>query len=767
WTENGSATTWNVEYGTAGFTPTGTPTISGTTSNPVTLNPLMDNTTYEVYVQADCGADSSSWVGPFTFSTPCAAITPAYLTDFSTFMPTCWDEATNGALATGPTGLGSGSWSQSGSLARINLYSTGKSDWLVSPEFDLSAGGWQLAIDASANDFSNTSAFSGMGSDDSVQVAISTDYGLTWTEIYSFNASNPPILTNTTYSIDLSAFTGTSNIFGIRATEGTSNDAEDYYFKVSSFEIRVPPTCVDPSAITVSNIQATSADISWTPGSAVQQGWEVSVVDAGMPAMGGTVTVTPSYNATPLTANAAYDVYVREICTPGDTTGWIGPVSFTTPCGTYIPDYLQDFSAYVPECWEEAKGFLTSSTVLTTGSSSWTSDGFANNGYTGAARMNIWTQGQEEWLISPSIDLAGGPFQLEYDVALTTYSGTVATTLDADDSLAVVISTDNGATWSNANILQFYTAGSEPSNTGDHAVIDLSAYSGIVKFGFYATSTDELTVDNSIFIDNFEVTSLCVTSFGTDTQTACESYTWIDGNTYTSSNNTATDTLVNAAGCDSIVTLDLTILTPTAGTDVQTSCGPFTWIDGNTYSVDNNTATFTLTNTAGCDSIVTLDLTVAPLPNTGVTVSGATLTADITLGTGITLSWLDCDGGFAAVPGETGQSFSPTSNGNYALRVDENSCVDTSSCFLIDNVGLDATDFNAVSIVPNPTSNFVNITFEDAQAELMILDINGKLVDQLTIKSGDSVDMTLFENGVYLFKLTSDSISTTERVVKQ
>jgi gliding motility-associated-like protein len=44
-----------------------------------------------------------------------------------------------------------------------------------------------------------------------------------------------------------------------------------------------------------------------------------------------------------------------------------------------------------------------------------------------------------------------------------------------------------------------------------------------------------------------------------DTQIACASYNWIDGNTYTVSNNTATQILTNLAGCDSIVTLNLTI----------------------------------------------------------------------------------------------------------------------------------------------------------------------------------------------------------------
>ena len=84
----------------------------------------------------------------------------------------------------------------------------------------------------------------------------------------------------------------------------------------------------------------------------------------------------------------------------------------------------------------------------------------------------------------------------------------------------------------------------------------------------------------------------------------------IDGNTYTASNNTATWTLTNAAGCDSVVTLDLTINNSNAGVDTQVHCDTYTWIDGVTYTSSNNTATWTLTNAAGCDSVVTLDLTI-------------------------------------------------------------------------------------------------------------------------------------------------------------
>ncbi|HNS43219.1 MAG TPA: hypothetical protein PKN22_10710, partial [Taishania sp.] len=110
------------------------------------------------------------------------------------------------------------------------------------------------------------------------------------------------------------------------------------------------------------------------------------------------------------------------------------------------------------------------------------------------------------------------------------------------------------------------------------------------------------------------VFSMCTATTGTDTQTACGSFTWIDGNTYTANNNTATHTIVGGAanGCDSIVTLNLTINNPTTGTDTQTACGSFTWIDGNTYTSSNNTATHTIVGGAanGCDSIVTLNLTI-------------------------------------------------------------------------------------------------------------------------------------------------------------
>ncbi|WP_339753705.1 gliding motility-associated C-terminal domain-containing protein [uncultured Winogradskyella sp.] len=69
WTENGSATSWNIEWGPAGFVQgTGT-AINGVTTNPFNLAGLTQNTDYDFYVQAICTAETSTFTGPFTFTT--------------------------------------------------------------------------------------------------------------------------------------------------------------------------------------------------------------------------------------------------------------------------------------------------------------------------------------------------------------------------------------------------------------------------------------------------------------------------------------------------------------------------------------------------------------------------------------------------------------------------------------------------------------------------------------------------------------------------
>ena len=93
--------------------------------------------------------------------------------------------------------------------------------------------------------------------------------------------------------------------------------------------------------------------------------------------------------------------------------------------------------------------------------------------------------------------------------------------------------------------------------------------------------------------------------------TACDSYEW-NGQTYTESGD-YTYTTVAANGCDSIVTLHLTINNSEIGaTEYVTICygETYTW-NGQTYSIEGEYSV-TLSNTLGCDSVATLQLTIMP-----------------------------------------------------------------------------------------------------------------------------------------------------------
>ena len=116
---------------------------------------------------------------------------------------------------------------------------------------------------------------------------------------------------------------------------------------------------------------------------------------------------------------------------------------------------------------------------------------------------------------------------------------------------------------------------------------------------------------NSVGCDSVATLYLTInnSSTGTDVVAACDSYIWIDGITYTASTSTPTFTTQNAMGCDSVITLQLTILESLTSTETVTACDSFAW-HGTTYTISTSTPTFTTTSTEGCDSTVTLNLTI-------------------------------------------------------------------------------------------------------------------------------------------------------------
>ncbi len=103
---------------------------------------------------------------------------------------------------------------------------------------------------------------------------------------------------------------------------------------------------------------------------------------------------------------------------------------------------------------------------------------------------------------------------------------------------------------------------------------------------------------------------LCETESSIDTISSCAPYLWTNGISYWSSDTSATDTFVNTAGCDSIVTLNLTILPSSNDTLVISECNSYTSSTGMTWKTSGIYNLDTFTNTAGCDSIINIDLTI-------------------------------------------------------------------------------------------------------------------------------------------------------------
>ena len=251
-------------------------------------------------------------------------------------------------------------------------------------------------------------------------------------------------------------------------------------------------------------------------------------------------------------------------------------------------------------------------------------------------------------------------------------------------------------------------------------------------------------------------------------ETACDAFSLTANSTVYTTTGIYTETLAgaNAQGCDSIVTLDLTITNSNSGTDTQTACGNYTWIDGNTYTSNNNLATYTLTNIAGCDSIVTLDLTIDTV-NSSVTQDGILLTAN---DTGVVYQWVECPG-MTPISGATNQSYTATVNGDYAVIVTNNQCSDTSACYTVSTVGTSENEFgNELLLFPNPTNGNFSIDMGEAYntTTVTITDLSGKLILSNTYNNSQLLNLKLKEpSGVYLLIIESENKKAVIRLVKQ
>lgn len=373
WTTGGSSQ-WHIKYkptGGAGYT------TLATSSNPVMLSNLQSDTEYEVWVRDSCGVnDVSVWNGPIVFRTLCGPIsTPFYENfdgpDFKTpqgywqsgELNSCWRRKHNKGyywetgppyfvtISTGPIGdhtTGGGKYLVSD---QINFV-TRDTAYIYSPDFDLT----NLAVPEMA--FWYHMYGTGINA-----LLIEADSGTGWHLIDTLTGQQQ----FTKYDawkervIDLTNYT--NDTIGLRFAAIRNTYTTNAEIAIDDLHIYDAPNCDKPTNFTLNNVRSSRATFSWTPGGTSSSTLRFKP-QGGAFANQNTSTNT-NYVLTGLIPDTQYEVWVRDSCTNGNVSLWVGPIVFRTECtptyapysesfdgGDWVPSSITKVIGQINSCWK-------------------------------------------------------------------------------------------------------------------------------------------------------------------------------------------------------------------------------------------------------------------------------------------------------------------------------------------------------------------------------------------------------------------------------
>ena len=344
WVAGGTETSWNVEYGPAGFAQ-GSGTVVVATATTYSLSGLTANTAYDMYVQADCGSDQSSYVGPVSVTTPCNAVSAPLVESFDAgVLPSCWSETQatgSGWVFTGTPGFaaaGAGdNTGNGGSFAWIDFSGSDAGAVLTSPLIDVSS----LTTPQLKFFYYSVNANS-----TAINILYTEAYdGANWSVIDSVAQLNAGWQE---HLIDYSSHVFNTSFAQFRLRAESGGASTDYHndILVDDIEVRETPSCASPTALSVSNVTDVSADLSWTAGG-TETAWNIEYGAAGFAQGSGTIVAVTAttYSFSGLTPNTSYDMYVQSDCGSSGTSAWVGPVSATTnpaagTCGYFTVELI-------------------------------------------------------------------------------------------------------------------------------------------------------------------------------------------------------------------------------------------------------------------------------------------------------------------------------------------------------------------------------------------------------------------------------------------
>jgi len=287
------------------------------------------------------------------------------------------------------------------------------------------------------------------------------------------------------------------------------------------------------------------------------------------------------------------------------------------------------------------------------------------------------------------------------------------------------------------------------------------------NYSWSVSGTYRDTIPNAALCDSVITMFLTVNRTSeTINPVVCDSFVSPSGNYTWTSSGIYMDTIPNSALCDSVITVNLSINSNSSETINTTACdsyvspsGKYTWTTTGTYFD-------TIPNAVACDSVITINLTIITV-DTSVSQVGNTLTANAI---GVTYQWLDCNDNHVPLVGETSQKYTATSNGSYAVEITEDSCVDTSSCYL--TTGIIENDFGSVlAVYPNPTTGEFIVDLGQIYQDVNVTVSNhlGQTISTKYIGTTQEMSIDIHETaGFYLIEIhTRKGSSAILKVLKE
>ena len=403
--------------------------------------------------------------------------------------------------------------------------------------------------------------------------------------------------------------------------------------------------CKDPTALTNDRIGSTDAILSWTGGDSlfvVQVSTDPYFADPSALVFNDTVDSNPC-RVTGLEALNTYVWRVKAICGGGKGESEFSTKStFTTSRSPY---FLEEFTTAVSsDEWlfstNHAENILDASTAITSGSSTW---GFGhtetNYGLQGPHYMAAGYSSDYHWMVTPNFYLPeDDSVHFSMNVALTacntSHKATSAAASESDMKddyyFMIVISDDGGQTWKSENILGHWQNTNPEGkqlrdipNTGMLVRYSLAPYAGKnIRIGIYREAKTSSTTGIAIHVDNVR---LAYFHKIIDYASGCQYEDIQVGDIYLSGDDTepgihmyptceyVSDAQAKAGVRDTVNSLEIEVFEVSEFAFSDTICEGQVYTDENFHDKDHSGIYRRKgVSSHGCDSIITLYLTVIP-----------------------------------------------------------------------------------------------------------------------------------------------------------